>query len=42
VLTTTVILAELLAIGYFARSYSRRTRLLMLCGIGVGICLLIW
>ncbi|MGO8948453.1 MAG: hypothetical protein ACLQUY_12495 [Ktedonobacterales bacterium] len=40
-LTTTLLLAALLAIGLFARNYSRRARLLMLCSIIAGILLLI-
>jgi hypothetical protein len=40
VLTTAILLAEMLAIGFFARSYSRRTRLLIACGIVIGIILL--
>lgn len=40
-LTTIYFLGVLLAIGFFARSYTRRTRLLMLCSIVVGIVLLI-
>jgi hypothetical protein len=40
-LTTIFLLAAMLAIGFFARKYSGRTRLLMLCSIAVGILLLI-
>jgi hypothetical protein len=39
-LTTVVLLVAFLAIGYFARSYSRRTRLLILCSIIAGMLLL--
>ena len=40
-LTTSFLLAALLAIGFFARNYSRRARLLMVCSIVIGILLLI-
>lgn len=39
-LTTAGLLAAFLAIGFFARSYSRRTRLLMLGAIVLGIAML--
>lgn len=39
-LTTALLLGAFLAIGFFARSFSRRTRLLMLGTIVVGIVLL--
>jgi hypothetical protein len=39
-LTTTVLLSAFLAIGLFSRSYSRRTRLLMLGSLLVGIIVL--
>ncbi len=39
-LTTAFLLASFLAIGLFARNYSRRTRLLMLCSVIAGILLL--
>jgi uncharacterized membrane protein YjjB (DUF3815 family) len=41
VLTTTFLLAALLVIGFFARTYSRRTRFLMLLTIVFGIFLLV-
>lgn len=40
-LTTAGLLVAFLAIGYFARDFSRRTRLLMLVVIVAGILLLI-
>jgi hypothetical protein len=40
-LTTAGLLAAFLAIGFLARNYSRRTRLIMLGAIVVGIVLLI-
>jgi hypothetical protein len=40
-LTTTVLLSAFVAIGLFARNYSRRTRLLMLGSILFGIFVLI-
>jgi hypothetical protein len=39
-LTTVFLLATFLAIGYSARNYSRRTRLLMLCCAVAGVILL--
>jgi hypothetical protein len=39
-LTTAGLLGAFLAIGFFARSYSRRTRLLMLGTIVLGIAML--
>lgn len=39
-LTTSALLTAFLAIGFFARKYSGRTRLLMLGSIVVGIILL--
>jgi hypothetical protein len=40
-LTTTLLLAAFLAIGFFARDYSRRTRLLILGTTVLGIIVLI-
>lgn len=40
-LTTAGLLVAFLAIGFLARNYSRRTRLIMLGAIVVGIVLLI-
>ena len=40
-LTTIFFLAAFLVIGFFARGYSRRVRLLMLGSIVVGIFLLV-
>jgi hypothetical protein len=39
-LTTAALLGAFLAIGIFARDFSRRTRLLMLGAIVVGVILL--
>jgi hypothetical protein len=39
-LTTTVLLSAFVAIGLYSRKYSRRTRLLMLGSILVGIVVL--
>lgn len=39
-LTTSLLLAAFLVIGFFARNYSRRTRLIMIGVIVVGIVLL--
>jgi hypothetical protein len=39
-LTTSLLLAAFLVIGFFARNYSRRTRLLMIGAIVIGIVLL--
>ncbi|HEX6542023.1 MAG TPA: hypothetical protein VF040_09740 [Ktedonobacterales bacterium] len=40
-LTTAALLGAFLAIGFFTRNYSRRTRLLLLSAIIVGIVLLL-
>jgi hypothetical protein len=39
-LTTVLLLIAFLAIGFFARNYSRRTQLLMLCCTAGAIILL--
>lgn len=39
-LTTFILIASFLAIGFFARDYSRRTRLLILGSAVVGVLLL--
>jgi preprotein translocase subunit SecG len=39
-LTTSILLAAFLVIGFFARNFSRRTRLLMISAIIIGIVLL--